>query len=454
MTEFDYIVLGGGSGGMASARRAAKHGAKVLLVEAGELGGTCVNRGCVPKKMFWNAAGIAETFAEAGAYGFGAQAPTFDFARFATLVKNQLRRLNQIYAENLEREGVTLERGWGRLEAAGRVSVGSREFTAKHVLLATGGRPKIPDVEGSALGYTSDDFFALEEQPKNVLVVGAGYIAVELASVLASLGTEVTLAIRRARVLSEFDESLADGLTEQLKRTTRLVTHASVQRVERREGGLFVSMKVLDVEVEFGPFDRVFWAIGRSPNTDALGISEREIKSLGLALGERGAIATDLYENTSLPGVYAVGDVTGKASLTPVAIAAGRKLADRLFAAQPDAHLDYSSIPTVVFSHPPLGTVGLSEADAVARFPGQVTVYRARFSDTYYSFAEPRPLTHMKLVCAGPEQHVVGLHVLGRGADEMTQGFAVALRMGATKADFDRTVAIHPTAAEEFVTMR
>lgn len=453
-SDYDFIVLGGGSGGLASARRAARYGAKVLLIEAGELGGTCVNRGCVPKKHFWNAAEIAGAIEYAEAHGFDSLTASFDFSRFSAQVKRQIGRLNQIYAENLERDGVTLERGWGRLEAPNRVSVGSRDFAARHVLLATGGRPKVPDLPGRDLGLTSDDFFALETQPKNVLIVGSGYIAVELASALGALGTKVTLAIRRDRVLSDFDESLAVGLTEQIQSNVDLLTHATVRRLERREGGLFADVVASEGERALGPFDAIFWAIGRSPNISELGPSGTGLETLGIELSELGAIVTDHYQNTSVPGVYAVGDVTGKAALTPIAIAAGRKLADRLFGAQPNAHLDDSSIPTVVFSHPPIGTVGLTEADASVRFPGQVKVYRTRFSDTYYSFADPRPMTQMKLVCVGPDERVVGLHVLGRGADEMTQGFAVALRMGATKADFDRTIAIHPTASEEFVTMR
>lgn len=455
MSSFDFIVLGGGSGGIAAARRAARYGAKVLLIEAGDLGGTCVNRGCVPKKYFWNAAHIAETLHYAEAHGFQASSPSFEFRRFSELVRAQVRRLNGIYEANLEREGVTLVRGFGRLLEAGRVIVKGREYRGKHVLLAPGGRPRRPrGVIGEGLGLTSDDFFLLEEQPKRVLIVGGGYIAVEFASVLGSLGSEVTLMVRRDRVLGEFDDSISQGLTTELSQRMHLLTYTNVTKIERRSDGAIVSMDGARGPGEMGPFDAVFWAIGRDPNTDRVGPEDGGLESLGVRLDETGAIVTDPYENTTLGGVYAVGDVTGKFALTPVAIAAGRKLADRLFGGQPDAHLDYALVPTVLFSHPPVGTVGLSEACAVERFPGQVKVYSARFTDSYYSFADPKPQTSMKLVCVGEEERVVGLHVLGRSADEMVQGFAVAMRMGATKADFDRTVAIHPTASEEFVTMR
>lgn len=455
MSSFDFVVLGGGSGGIAAARRAARYGAKVLLIEAGDLGGTCVNRGCVPKKHFWNAAYIAETLHYAGAHGFKEVPPTFEFDRFSELVRGEVRRLNGIYEANLEREGVTLIRGWGRLLGSGRVMVDGQEYHGKHVLLASGGRPRRPKgIIGEELGLTSDDFFLLKEQPKRVLIVGAGYIAAEFASVLQSLGSEVSLMVRRDRVLGDFDDSLSQGLTAEIAEKMTLLTQTNATKLERRSDGVFVSVDGARGPGEIGPFDAVFWAIGRDPNTDGLGPSDGGLESIGVKLDGAGAIVTDQYENTTLPGVYAVGDVTGKVTLTPVAIAAGRKLADRLFGGQPDAHLDYSLVPTVIFSHPPIGTVGLSEAAAVERFPGQVKVYSARFTDSYYSFANPKPKTSMKLVCVGEEERIVGLHVLGRSADEMVQGFAVALRMGATKADFDRTVAIHPTASEEFVTMR
>lgn len=453
MTDFDYIVIGGGSGGMASARRAARYGAKVALVEGRRLGGTCVNVGCVPKKVFFNAAGIAEAVRDAADYGFRVEPGRFDWAGFKQRRDAYLVRLNEIYAQNLQRDGVETFLGRGRLERINAqqsftIEVDGKRIHAPHVLLATGGYPRIPEIPGAQLGITSDGFFELKEQPKRVAVVGAGYIGVELAGVFRGLGSAVSLVSRYDDVLPHFDELLSQELKQHLVEDgVELLVHAQPERLTRAENG---KLKLtLGDGREVAQLDRVIWAIGRVPATRGLGL-----ETWGVEVDEGGHVLVDKYQNTNVTGVYAVGDVTLQRALTPVAIAAGRRLADRLFGGQPGAHLDVADIPSVVFSHPPIGTVGLTEGEARYQYGQGLKVYQTRFTNMYHAVTDRKPKTAMKLLAAGPEERVVGIHVIGRGADEMIQGFAVALRMGATKADFDRTIAIHPTAAEELVTLR
>lgn len=445
--KWDCLVVGGGSGGLAAARRAAQYGARVALVEERDLGGTCVNRGCVPKKMLWNAAQVAEAQRDALSYGFAAVEPQLDWERFRQAREGRLERLREIYAGHLEKAGITVLRGFGSLEAAGQVRVGSVIHEAAHIVLAPGGAPVVPELPGASWGISSDGFFELREQPRRVAIVGAGYIAVELAGLFASLGSEVTLFVRRDGVLRRFDAFLRERLESALEQSgVELVREFPVQRVEKEQAGL----RLVGPEGTHGKsFDTLIWATGRAPRTSGL-----NLEAAGVQTDERGYIQVDEFEQTTVPGVYALGDVTGKIELTPVAIAAGRKWADRVFGGQAGALLDYQDVPTVIFSHPPIGTVGLSEEEARQRWGEAVRTYQTDFVDTYYSFAHRRQRTGMKLVCVGEEERVVGIHLIGRGADEILQGFAVALRMGATKADFDRTVAIHPTAAEELVTLR
>jgi glutathione reductase (NADPH) len=453
MKTFDYIVIGGGSGGLASARRAAKHGAKVMLVERAELGGTCVHRGCVPKKLMFNAAELAEGFADAEGYGFSSQRPTLDWNRLRLERDRYLERLASRYAENLVRDGVELVRGSARFEANGAVTVGQEQAQAAHVLIATGGRPRLPEIPGAELGLSSDGFFRLEHQPLRVVILGSGYVAVELASVFVALGTEVTLALRKERLLGGFDALVGQGLEQELKRAgVRVVTGFEAQKLGRGQSG---ELELSELPPADGApprqlvGDEVLWAIGRLPESAGLGL-----EAAGVARDESGHVLVDDWQQTSRRGVYALGDVTGRWGLTPVAIAAGRRLADRLFGGEADARLDYSCIPTVVFSHPPCAAVGLTEEQARLQHGGSVRCYTTRFTNLYHALTARKSETHMKLVVVGQSEQVVGVHVVGRGADEMIQGFAVAVRLGATKRDFDRTVAVHPTAAEELVTMR
>jgi glutathione reductase (NADPH) len=446
MRELDFLVIGAGSGGLAAARRAARHGAKTALVEGGALGGTCVNVGCVPKKLSWHAAGIAELLEDAPDWGFDLEVRGFDFARFVRARDAYVARLREIYARNLAGDGVELIDGWARLVDARTIEVNGERLAASHVLVATGGRPRVLDVPGAELGITSDGFFALQRLPKRVVIVGGGYVAVELGGVFHALGSEVTLAERGPGILRRFDPMLGVSLAEEMtKAGATILLGFEVARVDRADGDL--ALTAIDGRSARG--DLLLWAVGREPTTRGFGLEE-----VGVVLDPHGHVVVDPFQNTSVPGVYAIGDVTGLAELTPVAIAAGRKLADRLFGGDPEARLDYDDIPSVVFSHPPVGFVGLSEPEARARFGDAVKVYETRFTSLYHGVTRRKTATRMKVVVTGPEERVVGIHAIGLGVDEVIQGFAVALKLGAKKADLDRTVAIHPTAAEELVTLK
>jgi glutathione reductase (NADPH) len=446
MRDFEFLVIGGGSGGLAAARRAALHGARVLLVEAGKLGGTCVNLGCVPKKIGWYAASFAEMLADAADYGFDLELRGFDFAHLRKARDAYIERLRQIYAVNLDRDGVERVEGFATLVDPNTIDVNGERFRAPHILIATGGAARVPELPGAELGITSDGFFDLERVPERTLVVGAGYIAVELAGILQSLGSKVTIAERGNRLLKQFDPMLGQALREELEHAGASVVCNFVGKGARREGDALVMMAEDGRELTG---DCLIWAIGRAPCTSRLGLH-----ALGIALGAEGALPVDAYQTTVVPSIHAVGDVTGRQTLTPVAIAAGRRLADRLFGGDADARVDYENVPSVVFSHPPIGSVGLSEPQARERFGDLVRVYNTRFTSLYHAVTARKTGTQMKLVVVGPEERVVGIHSIGLGSDELMQGFAVALKMGAKKADFDRTLAIHPTAAEELVTLR
>ncbi|KXT78422.1 glutathione-disulfide reductase [Streptococcus sp. DD13] len=448
MREFDIISIGGGSGGSAAMNRAAMHGAKAAVIEGGLLGGTCVNIGCVPKKIMWYGANVAETFAKYGPdYGFSADKLDFDFQ---TLKKNRdayVQRSRQSYGNQFERNGVTLIEGYAKFVDAHTVEVAGELIRAKHILIATGARPSLPGIPGQELGIFSDDIFNWEELPESIAIVGAGYIAVEMAGVLNNLGVKVDLFVRKESPLRYFDAYLLDGLVTEMKDSgIQLHTHKIPSKLEANGDDLLLHF-------EDGTTHQnkvVLWAIGREANVDQLNLQAANVE-----LTDRGFIKVDAFQNTSTPGIYALGDVSGERELTPVAIKAGRTLAERLFNGQHDAKMDYSTIPTVIFSHPALGTVGLTEKDAIKQYGAdQVKVYTSTFSSMYTAVTQHRQEVRLMLVTVGPEEKVVGLHGLGYGVDEMIQGFAVAIKMGATKADFDATVAIHPTGSEEFVTMR
>ena len=447
--KFDLIVVGGGSGGIASARRAAEYGAHVALIESGRLGGTCVNVGCVPKKIMWNASRLGEMLDDATEYGFIIERGGFNWGTLKTGRDSYIERLNQIYRKNLNSSGVQEIQSRASFTSNGAIQTEAGPIRADHILIATGGLPTVPLIPGAELGITSDGFFELPQQPEKVLIVGAGYIATEFAGVLNALGSNVTLLLRKDTLLRGFDVVLRETVMDEMRQNgIEIITGTNIKALaSNRADQLTV---VCDSGKAAGPFDAVIWAIGRHPDTTDL-----NLKAAGIKTDAGGHVITDAYQNTNVEQIYAVGDVTGRRDLTPVAIAAGRRLADRLFGDEPNACLDYDNIPSVIFSHPPIGTVGLTEDEAVARFGSdQIMIYDHRFTNIYFAPMQRKSPTVIKLIVAGPEENIVGCHAVGEAADELIQGFAVAVKMGARKADFDNTVAIHPTAAEELVTLR
>jgi glutathione reductase (NADPH) len=447
--KFDLVVIGGGSGGLAAAQRAAECGARVVLVESGRLGGTCVNVGCVPKKISWNAADLAGALHDAPDYGFGLELKGHDWAGLKDNRAAYVRRLNEIYAANLARRQVELLRARASFLDAHTVSAAGRRLTAPHIVIATGGQPRRPALPGAELGITSDGFFELPACPRRVAVVGSSYIAVELAGIFAGLGAGTSLVLRGETALKTFDDMIGVTTLAALRAEgVEVIVRAVPAALERAAHGA-LELAARDGR-RLGPFDCVLWAVGRGA-----AVADLALVRAGVRLDVQGCIGTDRFQASNVGGIYAIGDVTGRVPLTPVAIAAGRRLSERLFGGQSDRHLDYGNIPTVIFGRPPIGTLGLSERAARERYgAGNVAVFRSSFVPLYHALTAAKPRCEMKLVTAGAEQRIVGLHVVGAGADEMLQGFAVAVRMGATKKDFDDTVAIHPTSAEELVTMR
>jgi len=447
-TDFDLIVIGGGSGGLAGAFRAAEHGARVALLEPGALGGTCVNVGCVPKKAMWLAANVAGTLRQSAVLGFDAAACTFDWVTFIAHRERYIEGIHASYRRRLAEAGIALMPTRGRLVDAGHVRTDNGlVLSAPHVLLATGGHAVRPPIPGAGLAALSDDFFAWRAAPARVAIVGAGYVAVELAGVLQALGSHVSLRVRGRRLLESFDVEISEQLAEDYRQSgidCRFATATTA--IERGDDGL----RLRDGDGRWSePVDAVLLATGRRPNVQGLGL-----ESAGIALDGNGFVPVDAFNNTATAGVYAVGDVTPSPALTPVAIAAARRLMDRVFGGRERAPLALEDVPTVVFSHPPIGAIGLTEAQARARFGDDVRVLRAGFRPMLHALAESPQRSLFKIVCTGAERRIVGLHLLGEAADEMLQGFAVAMRRGITLDDLHDTIAIHPTSAEEVVLMR
>ncbi|PRT54351.1 Glutathione reductase [Wickerhamiella sorbophila] len=460
-THYQYLVIGGGSGGVSSARRAASYGAKTLLIEGKYLGGTCVNVGCVPKKVMWNAGDMASKLQIAAkGYNFDLSSSMpikFDWASFKVKRDAYVARLRQIYANNLEKEKVDYVEGWAELVDKHTVRVklnagGEAVYTADRILIATGGAPIMPtNIPGAELGVTSDGFFEIATYPKAIAVVGAGYIGVEISGLLNALGVESHLIIRGDTVLRKFDDMIQQEVTNAyVKHGVKVHKGSNVQKIEKAANGRLTVHYGNDKESTAIEVDHLIWALGRHPLSKDMNLTE-----VGIELDSRGKVVTDEYQNTSVPNIFSVGDMSEKVELTPVAVAAGRKLSDRLFNNKPKSKLSYENIPSVVFSHPEAGTIGLTEKQAREKFD-KVKVYQSKFINMFYAPCEQedKDYTVYKLIVEGDNERVVGLHLFGDASSEILQGFGVAVKMGATKADFDSCVAIHPTAAEEIVTLR
>ena len=447
--QYDYIVIGGGSGGIASANRAGMYGAKVLLIEAGDIGGTCVNVGCVPKKIMWQAGSMREMMKrDAAGYGFDVEVKTFDFKKLVKNRESYIDFLHGAYYRGLESNKVEVLAEYATFVDGKTIKAGEETYTAPHILIATGGRPKKIGIPGEEYAIDSNGFFSLEELPKRVVFVGAGYIAAELAGTIHGLGSETHWAFRNERPLRNFDEMLSEKVVEHYQQDGIHIHPNSIpQSIEKLETGELVITFENGTKITA---DSIVFGTGRQPNTDKLGLENTQVE-----VTEEGFITVDKFQNTTASGIFAVGDVIGKIDLTPVAVAAGRRLSERLFNGKENEFLDYDTVPTVVFTHPAIATVGLTETEAVEKYGvDNIKVYTSTFTPMYFVLDEYRQKSDMKLICVGEEEKIIGLHGIGLGVDEMLQGFAVAIKMGATKKDFDNTVAIHPTGSEEFVTMR
>ncbi|MEP6723653.1 MAG: glutathione-disulfide reductase [Variovorax sp.] len=447
--DFDLFVIGGGSGGVRAARIAAARGARVALAEVAELGGTCVNVGCIPKKLYSYAAGYAEAFEEAAGYGWQLGEPHFDWQHLKTQRAKEIKRLNGAYRALLDGPGVTTLQGWAALVDPHTVDIGGQRHSARHIIVATGGMPFVPEFVGREHGLVSDAIFDLEPFPRRLLVVGGGYIACEFASIFNGLGAKVTQLQRKSHILSEFDEDVRQFLAVEMKKAgVDIRFNAEIASIRRGADGL-------DVMLERGTqlqADAVLFATGRVANTQGLGL-----ENAGVALDDKGAIVIDAHYRSSVPSIYAVGDVSTRMQLTPVALAEAMVVVDALFPdpKQPAQRrkVDYEFVPTAVFTHPGVGTCGYTEAGARQKF-GDVTIFSSEFKALRHTLSGRSERTFMKLVVETKTDRVVGIHMVGADAGEIVQGFAVAMRAGATKAVFDSTIGIHPTAAEEFVTMR
>ncbi len=443
--DYDLFVIGGGSGGVRAARIAsAEWGAKVGLAEESRMGGTCVIRGCVPKKLMVFASGFPATFAEARSYGWPVNGGAFDWTAFRTRLEAELDRLEGAYRNTLKTAGVTIHDARATLADAHRVRLASgEEFSAKHILIATGGRPFVPDIPGGELAVTSNEMFHLPELPKRALVVGGGYIASEFACILNGLGVEVCQYYRGAQILRGFDDE-ARGHVATAMQAEGIQIHCgtNVMRLEKTAGGIrAVSTDGTDRE-----FDLVMYATGRRPNTDGLGL-----ENLGVQLGRQGQIVVDRFSQTAVPSLFAVGDVTGRINLTPVAIREGHAFADTVFGGRPTA-FDHELVASAVFTQPELGSVGLTEEAARDQEP--IDIYATAFRPMKTAFAGKPDRVLMKLIVSQASRKVLGCHIVAPEAGELIQLAAIAIRMGATKEDFDRTCAVHPTMSEELVTMK
>jgi glutathione reductase (NADPH) len=445
---FDLIVIGAGSGGIAAAQKAAASGVKVALVEMNKVGGTCVNLGCVPKKVMWYAGQLADSLAGAQDYGFKINRPALNFMKLVKARTQYIQTLQQSYESKLHKNHVTYLEGRAAFIDKNTIQIGNSKYTAKKFIIATGCHPNWPDFPGAEFGITSNGFFALTKVPKKIAIIGAGYIAIELACILNQLGSEVKILLRKSRILSRFDTDITNHLTKVMtEQGIEFLKNHSIAKITKQ--GKKLTLHCKNKKTLTG-FDSVLFAIGRSPR-----IKQLNLAAAGVKTDKHDYVITNKEDKTNVANIYAIGDVAGKKMLTPVAIRAGRKLASRLFSKAKKTYMDYENIPTVIFSHPPLGTVGLSTAAAEKKYgKHSLTIHEAKFHSMYYALSKKKVTSAFKLITLKKNNKIVGLHLLDPNADEILQGFAAAIKMGATKEDFDDVIGIHPTSAEELVGMK
>jgi glutathione reductase (NADPH) len=443
--DFDLFTIGGGSGGVRASRFAAQYGARVAIAESGRFGGTCVNVGCIPKKLFSYAAHFRDDLEDARGYGWSVGEPAFDWPKLVAGKDKEVARLNAVYERLLATAGAEILRGRAVIADPHTVEVAGRRWSAEHILVATGSRPQVPDIPGKSLALTSDDIFRLERLPPRAIVVGGGYIAVEFASIFNGLGVRTTLAYRRHRLLREFDAELGTRLGEEIqKKGVMLHFGAEPVAIERQPDG---TLEVTYGDGQHARAELVLFATGRVPNSKGLGL-----EAAGVKLGPVGEVLVDAYSRSSVESIHAIGDVTNRINLTPVATAEGGALAKTLFGGEP-TEPDHENVPTAVFANPNLATVGLSEEQARERH-GAIEIYKTSFRSLKHALTAGEEKIFMKLVVEAASSRVLGAHMIGPEAGEIIQGIAIAVKLGATKAQFDATLGIHPTAAEEFVTLR
>ncbi|WP_017660700.1 glutathione-disulfide reductase [Baaleninema simplex] len=445
--DFDLFVIGAGSGGIATARRAAEYGAKVGIAEVDRLGGTCVNRGCVPKKLMVYASHFSDLFRDAVGYGWSPVKSEFDWPKLIRVVNDEVTRLNGIYQRMLDKSNVEVFEGHAKFVDSHTVTIGDRTLTADKILIAVGGKPVKPDIPGIEYAITSNEIFHLEEQPKQAVVLGGGYIGVEFACILKGLGSEVTVIIRRDKILRGFDEDVRTEIQEGMQRHgIRILTETTIDSIDKLDSGkLQLNLSGAEDTVIADAISLA--AMGRKPNLEGLGLEHTQVKT------QNGAIVADEYNQTDDPDIFAVGDCIDRLNLTPVAINEGRILADTKFGGK-SRQMSYENVPTAVFTTPEAATVGLTEAEAREKYGDAVKVFRSKFRPMYHTLGGREEKTLMKLIVDGDTDRVVGAHMVGENAAEIIQGVAIVVKMGARKADFDATVGIHPSSAEEFVTMR
>jgi len=446
MTQYDYdlFVIGAGSGGVRAARMASGHGVRVAIAEERYLGGTCVNVGCVPKKLFVYAAQFQDQFDAAAGFGWTVGKSTFNWSSLIANKNQEIERLHAVYNNLLQKSGVRIINGRANLLDAHTVVVAGTEYSAERIIIATGGWPSVPDMPGKQHTVTSNEMFFLDQLPKRIIIVGGGYIAVEFAGILHGLGVNTTICHRGDKLLRGFDEDIRDFLAPEMTRKgIKLLLNTDIEAIEST-GDCFAARLIDGSKVST---DLVMYATGRTPNSTGFGL-----EALGIELDDEGAIKVNDDYQTNVPSIYALGDVTNRVNLTPVAIAEGMALVNKLYANQPRP-VDYDHIPTAVFSQPPIGTVGLTEAQAREKYP-DIDIYQTRFTPMKNTLSGMDERTLMKMIVVRSTDRVVGMHMVGTDAPEIIQGMAVAIRAGVTKAVFDSTIGIHPTAAEEFVTLR